>query len=191
MKANPNWNSITASNGGQGILPEGGYPVRIDAVEDHTDESKPYLGIVINPYMVDDQRFFYGDDSQDWQRTIKIYLTSDFGWSRYKMLVECVELSEDNRGFLYDASRDGAEQTLAGKWVGMVLRHRLYTGQRGKAAGKDRTAIDLQHITTTQAIREGDFPAPVTKDDRDAQAKQAGAYATGAAPDVYAEDIPF
>lgn len=189
MKANANWDSITASNGGSGILPEGGYAVRIDAVEDHTDEAKPYLALVYNPYLQDEGRFFYGADAQDWQRTIKIYLTSDFGWQRYKMLVECIEQSEGNRGFKYDASRDGAEQTLAGKWVGMVLRHRLYTGQRGKAAGKDRTAVDLQHITTVQAIKEGDFPAPVTKDDRDPAAVAASAPITS--DDLAGYDLPF
>ena len=35
MKANSNWDGITASNGGQGILPEGGYAVRIGAVEEY------------------------------------------------------------------------------------------------------------------------------------------------------------
>lgn len=188
MKAISNWDTITASNGGGGILPEGGYAVRIDAVEDHTDEAKPYLGIVYNPYLDDEGRFFYGADAQDWQRTIKIYLTTDFDWQRYKMLVECIEQSEGNNGFRYDASRDGAEQTLAGKWVGMVLRHRLYTGQRGKAAGKDRTAIDLQHITTVQAIREGDFPAPETRDGR----KQPAAQPAAITSEELAEyDLPF
>lgn len=188
MKAISNWDTITASNGGGGILPEGGYAVRIDAVEDHTDEQKPYIGLVYNPYLPEEGRFFYGPDAQDWQRTIKVYLTTDFGWQRYKMLVECIEQSEGNAGFRYDASRDGAEQTLAGKWVGMVLRHRLYTGQRGKAAGKDRTAIDLQHITTVQAIKGSDFPAPVTKDDRD---HAASGPITDAELSTYSEDIPF
>ena len=190
MKAISNWDGITASNGGGGILPEGGYAVRIDAVEDHTDEAKPYLALIYTPYLAEEGRFFYGADAQDWQRTIKIYLTSDFGWQRYKMLVECIEQSEGNRGFKYDASRDGAEQTLAGKWVGMVLRHRLYTGQRGKAAGKDRTAVDLQHITTVQAIKEGDFPAPQTKDDRE-QGGAVGGGQTVTAADTYAGDTPF
>ena len=190
MKANPNWDSITASNGGGGILPEGGYAVRIDAVKDKTDEAKPHLDFVYNPYLPDEKRFFYGPDAQDWQRTLSIYVNSDFGWQRYKMLVECIEASEGNNGFRYDASRDGAEQTLAGKWVGMVLRHRLYTkGPGSKNPGSDGTSIDLQHICTVQAIREGDFPTPVTKDDRNPAAKPAGAPA--AAPDVYDADVPF
>lgn len=190
MKAISNWDTITASNGGGGILPEGGYAVRIDAVKDYSEDAqRPRIELVINPYLADENRFFYGADAQDWQRTIKLYLTSDFGWQRYKMLVECIEQSDGNRGFKYDASRDGAEQTLAGKWVGMVLRHRLYTGQRGKAAGKDRTAIDLQHITTVQAIKGGDFPAPVTKDDRDPAAVAADAPVTS--DDLAGFDLPF
>ena len=56
------------------------------------------------------------------------------------MLVECIEQSEGNAGFRYDASRDGAEQTLAGKWVGMVLRHYLYT--KGPALQEPRRGRD-------------------------------------------------
>ncbi len=189
MKAISNWDGITASNGGQGILPEGGYAVRIDAVEDHTDESQPYIALICNPYIQDEGRFFYGADVADWKRELRIYLTTDFGWQRYKMLVECIEQSEGNAGFKYDASRDGAEQTLAGKWVGMVLRHRLYTGKKGNAKGKDRTAIDIQHICTVQAIKEGDFPGPVTKDDRDPAAVAASAPVTNA--DLAGFDLPF
>ena len=190
MKAISNWDSITASNGGQGILPEGGYAVRIDAVEDHTDEPKPYLALVYNPYLTEECRFFYGPDAQDWQRTIKLYLTSDFGWQRYKMLVECIEQSEGNAGFRYDASRDGAEQTLAGKWVGMVLRHYLYTkGPRSKNPGADGTSIEIQHICTVQAIKEGDFPAPETRDGRTKQAAQSAEPITS--DELAGYDIPF
>lgn len=189
MKAISNWDSITASNGGGGILPEGGYAVRIDAVKDYSeDANRPRIELVINPYLADEQRFFYGDDAADWQRTVSISLKYDGGWQRYKMLVSCVEQSDGNRGFKYDASRDGAEQTLAGKWVGLVLRHYLYTkGPRSKNPGADGTSIEIQHITTVQAIKEGDFPAPETRDNRDPNAKPSAA----APADIYSEDVPF
>ena len=50
MKAISNWDNITASNGGGGILPEGGYAVRIDAVKDYSeDANRPRFELVINP----------------------------------------------------------------------------------------------------------------------------------------------
>lgn len=189
MKAISNWDSITASNGGGGILPEGGYAVRIDAVKDYSEDAqRPRIELVINPYIADEQRFFYGDDAADWQRTVSISLKFDSGLQRFKMLTQCVEQSDGNNGFKYDASRDGAEQTLAGKWVGLVLRHCLYTkGERSKNPGATGTSIEVQHITTVQAIREGDFPAPETRDGRD---KSAAAPAP-AAPAVADYDLPF
>lgn len=191
MKATSNWGNIKASNGGGELLPEGGYACRIDSVHDHTDEKTPYLEVVYNPYIMDEQRFYFGKDAQDWQHSARFYLNSDFGWSRYKMLVECVEQSEGNGGFKYDASRDGAEQTLAGKWVGFVIRHRLYTKKKGKRAGEDGTQLDIQHISTVQAIKEGDFPAPKTKDDRDRGAGRDAPEPELPPVDVYDDDIPF
>lgn len=188
MKAMSNWDSITASNGGGGILPEGGYAVRIDAVKDYSEDAqRPRIELVINPYLPDEGRFFYGEDAADWQRTVSISLKFDSGWQRYKMLVQCAELSDGNNGFRYQ-NVDGGEQQLVGKWVGMVLRHYLYTkGPRSKNPGADGTSIEIQHITTVQAIREGDFPAPETRDNRD---KSAAAPAP-AAPAVADYDLPF
>lgn len=190
MKAISNWDSITASNGGGGILPEGGYAVRIDAVKDFSeDANRPRFELVINPYLVDEQRFFYGADAADWQRTVSLSLKFDSGWQRYKMLVECVEASEGNAGFKYQ-NVDGGEQQLVGKWVGMVLRHYLYTkGPRSKNPGADGTSIEIQHICTVQAIKEGDFPAPDTRDGRTKQTVQASEPITS--DELAGYDIPF
>ena len=178
-----NWGQVTATNGGRGLLPEGGYVCKIDRVADHTDEKKPYLSIIFNPYV--DGDFYFGSDAQDWQHEAKFYLTTDFGLGRYKMLVECAENSEGNNAFSYNADVPNHEQQLVGKWVGLVIRHRLYTKKQGKNAGKDGSQLDVQFICTTQAITAGQFPDPVTKDDRDANA------APVANSDLAEYDLPF
>ena len=190
MKAISNWDTITASNGGGGILPEGGYAVRIDAVKDYSEDAqRPRIELVINPYLPDEGRFFYGEDAADWQRTVSISLKFDSGLQRFKMLTQCVEQSDGNKGFKYDASRDGAEQTLSGKWVGLVLRHYLYTkGERSKNPGATGTSIEIQHITTVQAIKEGDFPAPETRDRRKQPAAQSAAITSD---ELAGYDLPF
>lgn len=175
------WDNIVASNGGS-MLQEGGYCCRIERVSDHTADSKPYIGIVFNPYV--NGEFFFGGDAQDWQHEFRIYVSNGYG--RYKMLCECCENSEGNSGFKYNANIPNHEQQLVGKWVGFVIRHRLYTKKQGKNAGKDGNSLDLQHICTTQAITAGDFPAPETKDDRD---KAAAAPVSNA--EIADYDLPF
>ena len=141
MRANGNFGSIQASNGGSGMLPAGGYVVRIAAVEDHTEEEKGWLGIVYDVYDPKTRSFPHHEDVLDpelsWRWTFRYYLTSDFGWSRYKALVEACERTEENKGFRY-VDADGAEQTLVGKWAGFVIRHRQYVPRRGKSAGQER-----------------------------------------------------
>lgn len=176
------WDDITATNGGGGTLPEGGYVCKIEAVSDHTNDATPYLGVVFNPYV--DGKFYYGADAADWQHEVRVFTSGGLG--RWKMLVECVKNSEGNAGFAYNAKVPNHEQQVVGKWVGMVINHRLYTkGPRSKNPGKDGVSLQLQHVCTTQAISAGDYPAPVTKDDRD---KSAAPVSSGELADY---DLPF
>lgn len=196
MKALTNYDSVTASNGG-GLLPAGGYACKIVRVNDHTSEPHPYLSVVydvLNP--VTKQTMFandLADSSNDWRHEFRFYLTSDFGVSRYKMLVECVERSAENKGFSY-SNADGAEQTLVGKWVGFVIRHRLHTKKSGPNAGKDGDALDLAAILTCSEALSGKFnPSWLEpKDDRDPKPETAPAITTATyVPDVAPDDIPF
>lgn len=192
MKALTNYDSVTASNGG-GLLPAGGYACKIVRVNDHTTEPKPYLSVVYDVLDPATKQTMFANDladgSNDWRHEFRFYMTSDFGVSRYKMLVECVERSVENKGFSY-SNADGAEQTLVGKWVGFVIRHRLYTKKSGPNAGKDGEALDLAAILTCSDALSGEFnPSWLEpKDDREpAPAPTTATYV----PDVAADDIPF
>lgn len=199
MKAISNYDSVKASNGGSGILDAGAYVCRIYQVSDHTEENKPYLAVSYDVYDQGTKSFLFSDDLADperrWRHEFRFYVGSDFGLQRYKALVEAVEGTDENKGFKY-SNVDGAEQTLAGKWVGLVIRHRLYTAQRGAHKGADRTALDLAGCVTCADAIAGSFDQRwlEDRDDRDArpevpQVPQAQAQA--ASPDIYAEDIPF
>lgn len=204
MRANGNFGDIQASNGGSGMLPAGGYVVRIAAVEDHTEEEKGYLGIVYDIYDPKTRTFPHHEDVCDpersWRWTFRYYLTSDFGWSRYKALVEACEKTEENKGFRY-VDADGAEQTLVGKWVGFVIRHRKYVPRRGKSAGQEREQLDLAAALPCKQVIAGDFDAqlletlPLSDADREYLEKQAAPVQAPPTPvpvtALYDEDVPF
>lgn len=196
MKALTNYDSVTAYNGDL-ILPAGGYACKIVRVNDHTSEPKPYLSVIYDVLNTATKQTMFANDladsSNDWRHEFRFYLTSNFGVSRYKMLVECVERSSENKGFVY-SNADGAEQTLVGKWVGFVIRHRLYTKKSGPNAGKDGETLDLAAILTCSEALSGKFnPSWLDpKDDREPAPEPAPAPTTATyVPDVAADDIPF
>ena len=203
MKAISNFDSIQASNGGgAGIIEPGAYVCRIYGMYDHTDEAKPYLELAYDVYDPGSKSMRFTDDLDDpekrWMHCFKLYLTSDFGWQRYKALVKAVEETKENNGFAYQ-NVDGGEQQLVGKWVGLVIRHQLYTARRGKHAGECRESPDLAGFVTCKQAIEGDFPQRwlETRDtrtdaEREAQAAPASVHAPAApVTDVADEDIPF
>lgn len=207
MKAISNFDSIQASNGGgAGIIEPGAYVCRIYGMYDHTDEAKPYLELAYDVYDPGSKSMRFTDDLDDpekrWRHCFKLYLTSDFGWQRYKALVKAVEGTKENDGFTYQ-NVDGGEQQLVGKWVGLVIRHQLYTAKRGKHAGEMRRSPDLAGAITCADAIAGNFPDRWL-DDRDtrtdaeraAQAAASESSTTIHAPeapanDLAPEDIPF
>lgn len=203
MKAISNYDGIRASNGGgSGIIEPGAYVCRIYGMYDHTDETKPYLELAYDVYDPEKKSMRFTDDLDDperrWRHCFKLYLTSDFGWQRYKALVEAVEKTEENKGFRYQ-NIDGAEQTLVGKWVGLVIRHQLYTAKRGKRAGECRETPDLAGFVTCKQAIDGDFPTrwletrdTRTDEERAAQeARTQTVHAPTAQPEFAEDDIPF
>lgn len=206
MKAISNFDSIQASNGGgTGIIEPGAYVCRIYGMYDHTDEAKPYLELAYDVYDQESKSMRFTDDLDDperrWRHCFKLYLTSDFGWQRYKALVEAVEGTEENKGFTYQ-NVDGGEQQLVGKWVGLVIRHQLYTAKRGKHAGEMRRSPDLAGAITCADAIAGNFPDKWLEDrdtrtdaERAAQASSPSPATVAAppapAPDLADEDIPF
>ena len=207
MKAISNFDGIKASNGGStGIIEPGAYVCRIYGMYDHTDEAKPYLELAYDVYDQESKSMRFTDDLDDperrWRHCFKLYLTSDFGWQRYKALVKAVERTKENNGFTYQ-NVDGGEQQLVGKWVGLVIRHQLYTAKRGKHVGEMRRSPDLAGAITCADAIAGNFPDrwledrdTRTDEERAAQAVAGESSTTIHAPeapanDLAPEDIPF
>lgn len=206
MRANGNFGAVEASQGGGSWLLEGGYACSIHAVEDHTDESNPYLGLVLNPLDPKTRKPMHkaselsGEDA--WRHTHR-YFVGQFGnpgqidWGRYKALTEAVEQTEQNKSFKYE-DRDNGEQQLAGKWVGVVFRKYGYTPTRGKNAGVYREGFEIGGVTTAAKALAGDYPSKWAEP-RGVQAQPAPAPVPAPAPaaapapvyDVADEDIPF
>lgn len=201
MKAFGNFDKVVASNGGgSSMLEPGGYVVKIVRVKDHTDEKKPYLEFVYDIWNAETKSFLFtadlADTTNDWRHSFRLYFTGDFGKQRYKALTEAVENTAQGKGakaFVYE-DKDGAEQTLVGKLLGVVIRHRSYVNSEGKV----KTAVDVNAFIPGKDAAEGNFDAKFaepyeTDEAKDARADAANAVIDAPAPAVELadEDIPF
>lgn len=203
MKAFGNFDKVVASNGGgSSMLEPGGYVAKIVRVKDHTDEKKPYLEFVYDIWNAETRSFLFtadlADTSNDWRHSFRIYFTgtTDFGKQRYKALTEAVENTSQGKGakaFVYK-DKDDAEQTLVGKLLGVVIRHRSYVNSEGKV----KTTVDVNAFIPGKDAAEGNFDAkfaePYETDEvKDARANADNAVIDAPAPAVELadEDIPF
>lgn len=201
MKAFGNFDKVVASNGGgSSMLEPGGYVAKIVRVKDHTDEGKPYLEFVYDIWNGETKSFLFAQDladtTNDWRHSFRIYFTGDFGKQRYKALTEAVENTAQGKGakaFVYE-DKDDAEQTLVGKLLGVVIRHRSYVNSEGKV----KTAVDVNAFIPGKDAAEGNFDAkfaePYETDEvKDARDNAADAVIDAPAPAVELadEDIPF
>ena len=201
MKAFGNFDKVVASNGGgSSMLEPGGYVAKIVRVKDHTDEKKPYLEFVYDIWNGETKSFLFAQDladtTNDWRHSFRLYFTGDFGKQRYKALTEAVENTAQGKGakaFVYE-DKDGAEQTLVGKLLGVVIRHRSYVNSEGKV----KTAVDVNAFIPGKDAAEGNFDQkfaePYETDEvKDARANAANAVIDAPAPAVELadEDIPF
>lgn len=202
MKAFGNFDKVVASNGGSSMLEPGGYVAKIVRVKDHTNENKPYLEFVYDIWNGEAKSFLFAQDladtSNDWRHSFRIYFTgnSEFGKQRYKALTEAVENTAQGKGakaFVYE-DKDNAEQTLVGKLLGVVIRHRSYVNSEGKV----KTAVDVNAFIPGKDAAEGNFDAkyaePYEADGvAEARANAANAVIDAPAPAVELadEDLPF
>lgn len=179
MRANGNLQGVTAKQGGAGgMLAPGGYACLIHAVIDGTEEDNPYIGLVLNVLDPASKKLMYtqdlADPEQHWKHTyryfVSAYDTPGIDWARYKALVEAVEQTAQNKGFVYQ-DVDGGEQQLAGKWVGCVFRRYLYVPKRGKHKGEQREGVELSYVLPAAAAIAGDFDPKLTER-RDARPKE-------------------
>ena len=201
MKAFGNFDKVVASNGGgSSMLEPGGYVAKIVRVKDHTDEKKPYLEFVYDIWNAETKSFLFtadlADTTNDWRHSFRLYFTGDFGKQRYKALTEAVENTAQGKGakaFVYE-DKDGAEQTLVGKLLGVVIRHRSYVNSEGKV----KTAVDVNAFIPGKDAAEGNFDAKFAEPYETDEVKEARANATNAVIDAPApaieladEDLPF
>lgn len=201
MKAFGNFDKVVASNGGgSSMLEPGGYVAKIVRVKDHTDETKPYLEFVYDIWNAETKSFLFAQDladtTNDWKHSFRIYFTGDFGKQRYKALTEAVENTAQGKGakaFVYE-DKDGAEQTLVGKLLGVVIRHRSYVNSEGKV----KTAVDVNAFIPGKDAAEGNFDQkfaePYETDEvKDARDNAANAVIDAPAPaiELADEDLPF
>lgn len=203
MKAFGNFDKVIASNGGgSSMLEPGGYVAKIVRVKDHTDEKKPYLEFVYDIWNGEAKSFLFTQDlkdtTNDWRHSFRIYFSKDnnYGVQRYKALTEAVENTSQGKGtkaFVYE-DKDNAEQTLVGKLLGVVIRHRSYVNSEGKV----KTAVDVNAFIPGKDAAEGNFDAKFTEPyeaDGVAEARTNAANAVIDAPapavELADEDIPF
>lgn len=201
MKAFGNFDKVVASNGGgSSMLEPGGYVAKIVRVKDHTDEGKPYLEFVYDIWNGETKSFLFtadlADTTNDWRHSFRIYFTGDFGKQRYKALTEAVENTAQGKGakaFVYE-DKDNAEQTLVGKLLGVVIRHRSYVNSEGKV----KTAVDVNAFIPGKDAAEGNFDAKFAEPFEGDGVAEARANAVNAVIDAPApaieladEDLPF
>lgn len=203
MKAFGNFDKVVASNGGgSSMLEPGGYVAKIVRVKDHTDEKKPYLEFVYDIWNAETKSFLFtadlADTTNDWKHSFRIYFSKDnnYGVQRYKALTEAVENTAQGKGakaFVYE-DKDDAEQTLVGKLLGVVIRHRSYVNSEGKV----KTAVDVNAFIPGKDAAEGNFDQKFTEPyeaDGVAEARDNAANAVIDAPAPAVEladaDIPF
>ena len=202
MKAFGNFDKVVASNGGSSMLEPGGYVAKIIRVKDHTNETKPYLEFVYDIWNAETKSFLFAQDladtSNDWRHSFRIYFTgnSEFGKQRYKALTEAVENTSQGKGakaFVYE-DKDDAEQTLVGKLLGVVIRHRSYVNSEGKV----KTAVDVNAFIPGKDAAEGNFDQKFAEPYETDEVKDARDNADNAVIDAPApaieladEDLPF
>ena len=203
MKAFGNFDKVVASNGGgSSMLEPGGYVAKIVRVKDHTDEKKPYLEFVYDIWNGETKSFLFtadlADTTNDWRHSFRIYFSKDnnYGVQRYKALTEAVENTAQGKGakaFVYE-DKDNAEQTLVGKLLGVVIRHRSYVNSEGKV----KTAVDVNAFIPGKDAAEGNFDAKFTEPYEadgvaEARANTANAVIDAPAPaiELADEDLPF
>ena len=171
MRANNNFGSVQASQGAEfATLQPGGHAALIHAVIDGTEEASPYVDIVVNVLDPKTKKLMFTNDLKDqeqwWRHTFRYWLTNYDGgginWARYKALTEAVEQTAQNKGFKYE-DKDGGEQQLQGKWVGIVLRRYLYVPKTGKYAGQQRDRLELSRVCTAAQAITGEFPKGSTE----------------------------
>lgn len=146
-----------ASTGDFKRLPEGGYVIRITAVEDKDD--KEYLNIIYD-IAEGEYKDFYSDE---WGKAhpfahnfVRSYKESAFG-----MFKGFLRALDETNGTKFDeqAAKGLPEQQLVGKLVGVVIGSEEYETNRGEV----KTRLRVASVMSAERIRKGEFKVPELK----------------------------
>lgn len=172
MRANGNLQGVTAKQGGAGgMLAPGGYACLIHAVIDGTEEDNPYIDLVLNVLDPSTKKLMssteeLSDPERSWRSTYRYWLGNydapGINWPKYKALVEAVEQTAQNKGFVYQ-DVDGGEQQLARKWVGCVFRRYLTVNKKGKHKGEQTERVELSYVLPAADAIAGNFDPKLTE----------------------------
>jgi hypothetical protein len=179
MKKVDGYDSATANYGGERErLPAGGYICKITRVEDFPD--KQYLKIEFD--IADGQyKGWYGDifkRANFWGGNfIRSY--KDSATVFFKGFITAVEESNPNYKWNWQ------EQTLVGKWIGLVLGYEEYENRNHEI--KER--IYVAQNRSGKAIKNGDFTVPELKRLKQASKPAAPGSAYDSMADMQETDV--
>lgn len=103
----------------------------------------------------------------------------------------CSAISKSNPGFVFDGGKQNSnEQTLVGKYVGLVLAEEEYIGNDGSK----KTRLYVNSEKDIKDIRSGNFKTPEIKklkNNNGATQSKTDAYGFMNIPDGVDEEVPF
>lgn len=149
MKPIENFRNITPVTDGYTNITAGGYVCRITGVKDY--EQKQYLEIEYD-IAEGNSRGYYLNLFQKFgfwgARFIQSYKQTAVQY--FKAFIDAVEKSNNRYCFEFD------ENTLVGKYIGLVLGEEEYKGSNGQI----KKRLYVHSIKTINEIREGKFKVP-------------------------------
>ena len=174
-----------ASTGDFARLPEGGYVIKITAVEDKDD--KEYLNIIYD-IAEGEHAGFYSDA---WSKEhpfahsfIRSYKETAFGM--FKGFLRAIDETNGTK-FEEQAAKGLAEQQLVGKLLGAVIGSEEYETNRGEV----KTRLRVASVMSAERIRKGDFKIPELKKLENQSAFSKAVESTDGFAPIKDEDVPF
>lgn len=156
-----NLQDVQEAGTGANRLPAGGYVVIIEKVENFSE--KKYLRVT---YDIAEGDFsgYYGQlrkDHPDWNESgwLGAYVKS-YKPAALPMLKRfCSAVSHSNGNYVFDLNNNSDEQSLVGKFIGIVFREEEYYGNDGSL----KTRLSVAYECSADKIRNGDFKIPDVK----------------------------
>ena len=182
-----NLNNVQEAGTGSNRLPAGGYVAIIEKVEDFPE--KEYLRVT---YDIAEGEYsgYYGQlrkDHPDWNENgwLGAYVKS-YKEKALPMLKRfCTAVSHSNGNYVFDLKNNSDEQTLVGKYIGLVFREEEYYGNDGSI----KTRLSVSFECSADKIRNADYKVPDVKRLAPETPETANGFAP--IPDSVKSELPF